>query len=402
MNSEIYQSITQQDYESVAGPDWPSYNHFQSGLPIPDFVRNEIKQMLTGPKPFDNQAFCVLPFYSIEIPNKTVCCLLPADTDVDLVQRQMLLGIRPEACSKCWNLEDSGFKSDRQFKNETLNFYFDQDLHSLFEQCQQGKNNTVHYKIDTSNTCNSTCVTCSGYCSSLWGQLEHRNGARTYKNWSLTLDQVSPDINFTHAKSILFRGGEPLLSHTNFKILEKLVDHNNTSCFISFVTNGSIELNQQQKNLLSQFSNVNMCFSIDGVGKVFEYMRYPLKWDQLLKNLDYCRENNNIMISSSFTVTNLNLWYFDEITNWFEQNQIKYIVNPVYYPSHFSPGALPKHVKEKILKKINNPILTKLLSKHSSLDDQNYLNFQKEIAKQDTWKNIRLQDYLPEVHELLN
>jgi hypothetical protein len=214
--------------------------------------------MLTGPRKLDNIAYCVLPFFGIELPSKTVCCLLAKDYNIDLIKRNMLDGQRPTACQKCWNLEDAGFKSDRIIKNETLDFYFDQDLVQLFEECQQGKNTTVHYKIDTSNTCNSTCITCSSKSSSLWGQLENRNGINTSKNWSLTLDQVMPDINFKKAQSIGFRGGEPLLSETNFKILEKLREHGNTDCFINFTTHGGVKLTQQQKNILSKFTNINI------------------------------------------------------------------------------------------------------------------------------------------------
>jgi organic radical activating enzyme len=401
MNLEKYQKINQRDYEAVAGPDWPSYSDFQQHNSVDPSVYAEIDDMLTGPLDFTNSAFCVLPFFGMEIPSQKACCLFSTDDAIEDIKSSMLQGQRPRACSTCWSLEDAGIKSDRMIKNETLDFYFDQDLSSLFEQCQQGKNSVVHYKIDTSNTCNSTCVTCNSTLSSLWGQLESQNGVTPYKNWSLTADQVLPDIDFAQAKSIGFRGGEPLLSRTNFEILQKLIDHGNTNCFVNFTTNGSVELTQTQKNILSHFSSVNMCFSIDGVGPVFEYLRYPLKWEVLLKNIDYCK-THNIMVSASFTVSNLNLYYFTEIVNWFDSNQIRYLVNCVYSPACFSPSALPYEIKQKILARVNNPSITKFLSNHSQQDDLNYQELLKETAKQDKWKGIRLQDYLPELYKLLD
>ena len=400
MNLEKYKNITQRDYEAIAGPDWPSYDDFQLNQSVESFVYAEIDEMLTGPRKLDNLAYCVLPFFGLELPSQTPCCLLPVNHDIDLIKRNMLDGQRPTACQKCWNLEDAGFKSDRIIKNETLDFYIDQDLTQLFEECQQGKNTIVHYKIDTSNTCNSTCITCNSKNSSLWGQLEIRNGIKTSKNWSLTLDQVMPDINFKKAQSVGFRGGEPLLSDTNFKILEKLIEHGNTDCFINFTTNGGVKLTQKQKKILSKFTNINMCFSIDGVGPVFEYLRYPLKWELLLKNIDYCK-NHGIIPSVSYTVSNLNVLYFTDTIKWFEQNQLKYIVNPVYTPEQFSPNSLTYSVKNIILEKINDSTITALLSKHTDRDEINYKKFQVSIAEQDVWKGIRLHDYLPELHKLL-
>lgn len=402
MNLKKYQNISLRDYEAVAGPDWPSYTEFQLHNCVESYVYDEIDAMLAGPRILHNPAFCVLPFYGIELQNSqnTVCCLLPNNYDLDKIKSDMLSGQRPSACQKCWNLEDRGIKSDRQIKNETLDFYFDKDLHTLFDQCKEGKNFRAHYKIDSSNTCNSTCITCNSESSSLWGQLETRNGVTAKKNWTLQLDSFSNSIDFKSAKSIGFRGGEPLLSATNFEILENLIKHGNNDCFINFTTNGGVRLNQRQKDILSEFSNVNMCFSIDGTGPVFEYLRHPLRWELLVENIDHCR-SNGIGISSSYTLSNLNILYHDVTTAWFDQNQIRYLVNPVYSPSHFRPSALPIEVKSCVLQTLKDSGISNLLINHSDQDEQDYKIFQQEIAKQDHWKNIKMHNYLPELCDLL-
>lgn len=400
MNLKKYQNISQQDYEAVAGTDWPSYNQFQQHESVAPFVYAEIDAMLTGPREFNNSTFCILPFYGMEIPSRTACCLLSTNNSLEDIRSDMLQNRRPAACNKCWTLEDAGIKSDRMVKNETLDFYSDRDIISFFEECQQGQYSTVHYKIDTSNTCNSTCVTCNSSASSLWGQLESRHASTPHKSWSLNYDQVAPDIDFARAKSIGFRGGEPLLSATNFEILQKLIEYNNTNCFINFTTNGSVVLNQKQKDILAQFSNVNMAFSIDGIDSVFEYLRYPLKWEQILKNIDYCK-SVGIIVSTSFTISNLNILYFDKTIKWFDQNQIRYFINPVYNPVYFKPSSLPKSVKDKILT-LSGPTVANFLSVHTELDEINYAKFCREIDKQDRWKGIKMKDYLPELAELLD
>ena len=124
-----------------------------------------------------------------------------------------------------------------------------------------------------------------------------------YSQYQIDLDAA--DINYGSAKRVGLLGGEPLFDPKTFEILQKLIDHNNTSCFISLITNGSIHLNAKQLDLLNQFTDLNICISIDGVGPVFEYMRWPGKWSNLLENiLQYKSITKNISVS--YTISSLN------------------------------------------------------------------------------------------------
>jgi MoaA/NifB/PqqE/SkfB family radical SAM enzyme len=320
--------------------------------------------------------------------------------DLQLVKQQMLSGERPSTCNKCWKLEDMGLKSDRQIKNETLDWYFNRDIKLIVDDCRDNRNSIIHYKIDTSTVCNATCVTCSSNSSSAWAQLERKHGEKPAKTWQIKLNDVILDIDYKNAKSIGFRGGEPFLSDTNFYILEKLIEHNNLDCFISFTTNGSLDITEYQKKILSQFKNVNFCFSIDGVGVVFEYLRYPLTWSKLLENIEYCKQNN-ILISASYTISNVNIFYHDETTAWFNSQNINYINNLVTMPTYFKPSSLSQLIKQSIISQKNNLEITKLLQNHIDNDDTEYLKFLNEIHKQDCWKGINIADYLPEFAKLI-
>lgn len=311
----------------------------------------------------------------------------------------MLQGQRPSACNKCWALEDAGAKSDRQIKNETLDLFTNIDLEHLIAQCQSGENKIIHYKIDTSNTCNSACMTCSGISSNTWNKVLKKNNLLTYRNWKILPDQTTNWVDYANAKIISFRGGEPFLSDTNFYILEQLIEHGNTDCFVSFVTNGSFSLSKHQKEILSKFSNLNFCFSIDGIGPVFEYVRWPLKWSDIENNINWCREQN-IDVSVSYTLSNINLFYHDETVKWFKDNRINYLVNPVYDPAHFQPRALPQSIKQQLAQYLNDEEVVAWLT-HSSEDDKRYTRFQAEVVKQDSMKNISIRDYLPELVGLL-
>ena len=375
------------------------FAQFQLRVDVPEFVYAELDNMIRPLEGFSHPTFCVLPFYAIEYPSKAACCLLRYPNNLDDIKIKMLQGQRPDECKACWSLEDAGLKSDRQLKNQTLDFYSDVDLEQLIEDCKQGKNKTIHYKIDTSNTCNSACVTCKGEFSSTWNKVLKKNKLPVSADWKILPDQTNEWIDYASAKSVTFRGGEPFLSDTNFYILEQLIVNDNLNCFISFVTNGSFSLSRRQKEILSKFPNLNFCFSIDGIGPVFEYLRWPLKWSNIEENIEWCRLQN-IAVSISYTLSNVNLYYHAETIKWFQDHNINYLIASVQHPAHFRPQALPADVKQQLAQRSDGDAIQSWLT-HSPTDDEQYKKFQKEIAKQDGMKNISIRDYLPELVALL-
>jgi MoaA/NifB/PqqE/SkfB family radical SAM enzyme len=396
-----YYWVNKQDYEDVSGPDWPSYEIFCQHTDVKEAIYQELDSMLSQPQKFVHPSFCVLPFYGTELPTNTPCCLISGN-NFDKIKQEMLLGKRPRSCHKCWHLEDNGMVSDRILKNSTLDFYLNKDIHKIFQDCQNGQYETIHYKIDTSNTCNATCITCDENLSTAWAKLKQKNNVAIKRGaWRISQSRLKEKINFHTAKIISFRGGEPFLSKTNFDILERLIEHGNHNCFISFVTNGSFKLSKHQKQILKHFDKLNFCFSIDGTGPVFEYLRYPLQFAQIKQNILYCQDNN-IDASVSYTLSNINLLYHSRTVDWFKEQNLSYLLNPVYDLSHFGPSALPQHIKKYIHQNYNHPDIEQYLLNHSPQDDSNFQNFMLEIDKQDTWKNLKLKYYLPELASLLD
>ena len=63
---------------------------------------------------------------------------------------------------------------------------------------------------------------------------------------------------------------------------------------------------------MQNFKNVSFNVSIDGIGKRFEYLRFPGKWNKVEQNLDKIhkwREEGKIHVGVTNTVTILNLMY---------------------------------------------------------------------------------------------
>jgi hypothetical protein len=393
----LYQQITEHDYQLMSGPDWPSYQEFISGAQIEKSVADELDSMLisTSQKQQNISNFCVMPFYGWEYPTNTHCCLLPNDYDLGSIQTDMLNNQRNPQCHKCWTLEDAGITSERQIKNFTLDYYTNTDILYLYDQCVAKQNTTSHYQIAASNFCNATCVTCNDKSSTAWGDLLKNTTKSTVPLKLFKEHTVQPHVDYTAARFVGFKGGESTMIRTHWNIIEQLIEHKNFDCCVSFVTNGSFTLTDRQKYLLSQFKNVNFNFSIDGVGAVFEYMRYPISWDKINDNISWAR-NQKFTVSSTYTISNLNIYYHNQTIKWFEDNNIRYLENVVYDPVHFAPKSLSKSIKQKIISSSESQLIQNMLNQHVDSDDVNYQECLKQIQFQDQLKNIRIQDYVPE------
>ena len=339
--------------------------------------------------------FCVLPWYSREISGKkhVACCLLPDNHNIELIKIDLLNGVRNTSCSKCWDIEDIGNTSRRQQENIFLDYKLDRDLSRIKADCETNNHNINMYQIMTSNLCNQACVSCSSTFSSKWADIDRKIGNVPIKSFTLNVDSLN--IDFRTAKRITLLGGEPLFDPTSFTILQKLVDADNTSCFVSLVTNGSITLSKPQLDLLSKFSDLNICISIDGIESRFEYMRWPAKWPVLLKNLETYRKIAKT-ISISYTISALNAIYYNETVEWFNNNNLNYNHNVVAGPAWLALKNMSDSIRQ-ILQ--DNTFFKKYV--YSDNKGISLTEFSKHIQLQDQVKKIHIKNYLTEIWKLI-
>jgi sulfatase maturation enzyme AslB (radical SAM superfamily) len=196
-------------------------------------------------------------------------------------------------------------------------------------------------------------------------------------------------------------GGEPLYEKKNFDLLEHIIELGNSNVFLSMVTNGSVELTTRQKQVLSKFKNINFSVSIDGTESVFEYLRFPLKWTDLGCNLDFFREITD-NISANYTLSNLNILYHNQTTEWFDKNNIVYSVNPIYTPAWLQPRALPESIKKVLKQQLSATDYNTFIGPiHTDQDQQNFQKMLEQTKIQDIAKKIKMEDYLPELYNML-
>jgi sulfatase maturation enzyme AslB (radical SAM superfamily) len=416
-------SMTPDLYNDVADPDWPSLELLHTAENIPDTVLDKVNIMIEEWElaQENSKNFCSLIFFGNEyrIANRfqgLQCC---KEENAAKVQQEFLKGHRPSACSRCWDSESAGFESARQLGNRTMDHLLDKSLVSLRQLCVEEKHETYYYKIETGNLCNATCVTCGSLLSSAWGALERKNGKTPFPQRRVLIDKTGMrfdkktfdndqffSINYKKAKFINFLGGETTLESANFNILKNLIECNNTDCAISFTTHGNFNLTEEQQSIIAKFPNMQFNFSIDGINKVYQYLRYPLSWDKCQHNIQYCK-NNGIEISISVVLSNLNLLYFDELVNWINENQIPYHVN--FAVNHqieqehalYGNTVLSSRVKSLLLDNNPSDFIKNILRQHNTSDDAIYELFLQDLAEKDKWKGIKIDDYLPEFASII-
>lgn len=325
--------------------------------------------------------FCVMPWYSQEIHlvsnTETVCCWLQDRINLSQLRHDFANGKKPQACRKCWQNENQGIESRRQMENRFLDFKLNRDIEKIQHDAMNEQAQVNLYQVFVGSTCNGTCVTCGPNFSSAWRKIENQQISIREENAVIdrTFEQWSHGVNWAQAKRFNILGGEPLLIKRSFDILKKLIEVSNTDCRVSFVTNGNVMLSPGQIDLITQFSDISCCVSIDGLERTFEYIRYPLSWSTLLRNLEIYREIFTTL-EVSFTVSNLNYRERDKIQQWFREQNLLFIENYVTQPEWFAYQVTPDH---------------HLWSK-----------FVQEIKRQDSMKKIRIDDYIPHIAAMIN
>ena len=113
------------------------------------------------------------------------------------------------------------------------------------------------------------------------------------------------------------------------------------------------------EKLVQHFKSVGLGLSIDGIGKTYNYLRHPAKWEDVEKNILLYKQleenikSKNFGISVSHTISWINAWELPEFHDYFKYTAPRFKIwnNIVHRPKHMSLTHLPQTAKDKIYKK---------------------------------------------------
>ena len=279
----------------------------------------------------------------------------------------------PKECRKC-QLEEQNIGKSRRTDREIMG------------------PGITHLDLRFGNSCNLKCITCGSLSSS---SINNEASEMKAKNIipinTININNVDNwyDERFFEYFSnlplieVALAGGEPMM----IKYLPEFLDRLDRSVKIRFTTNGTI-CNPKLFKLLQKFNIVVMTVSMDAIGKRIEYIRYGTKWEDIERNTLMYKDNFNVDISPCFSV--LNTLYADEIFEWADKNNIRlYDDNILITPEHLSVQHAPDSLKSQFNRFHN------WFEKPSDLNHQK--TFIHNTMVMDSYRNIRIQDYLPEV-----
>lgn len=214
----------------------------------------------------------------------------------------------PEECSACKAYELAGETSVRQHSIAK---------HNLFEKYSE---QYLILDLAPNNICNAACFTCDPASSSFY--------AKTFGTKLLTsanFDDVASLIT-DKVIQIEFSGGDPLYS----KLIDKMEPYLTSSVKkIRINTNGSTYFDFTK--LLQQKIIIELTLSIDAVGPLFNYIRWPLDFDTVDSNIQKWIELRKayprLQLSINAVVSALNVSKLSSIEQYAKENNIGHYFN---------------------------------------------------------------------------
>ena len=339
------------------------------------------------------------------------------------VKDQFLKGDVPPECARCLRDEKQNIKSERQFANQNYGIVGNKPAEYYLKRLE--KENLKHpedYNLDITNLCNLKCQMCSGESSS---KLLIENNALGIQNLDQKdydvsdekLQKLISDIVGNNVTNVTLQGGEPLMNPKIILLLKKLSTKDLASSMSVWITTNGTQHTEKLHDVLSKFKEVKLTFSIDGVGRTNDYLRYPSNWAGIENNVKKFKKLNNATHQISFTVQNLNLLDIANMIKFSNKNKIHLKLNLLFAPGYLQLHVLTKKILKKALDNLEtvdhvdtihvtnfDTIKEKI---QSALQDNklthNELSTLKEIIfKRDSYRKIHIKDYLPEIVEGLN
>ena len=312
--------------------------------------------------------FCVMPFvHSFVTPDIISPCCAYTDQlklnskeqywnseQLKNIQKNMLDNVRDTGCDICWKKEDRGYSSLRQHSNQIYKDHV--------EDIKQDKKADHPFYIDLrlGNLCNLKCRMCvSEWSSQIAGEiLDNPN-----EDWIDTPTQKVIELDddtwelldkwLPHVRRVFMTGGEPTIIKRNLDYINKIISNGRSKEVELIFTTNATNINQKFIEIGKEFKSVSYNVSIDAVGTLAKYIRYPSDWATIENNL----KNIKWGVSLNTTIQWLNMTRLNEIFDYIENCGIAF--GGVWFqlvtdPAYLDPIYAPKFMKEKCISDIDN------------------------------------------------
>ncbi len=291
------------------------------------------------------------------------------------VRAEMLQGKWPAMCERCRRSEEAGAVSTRTHLNQRFGRWESEVLAQTTPDGSLSEARVRYADIRLGNTCNLTCRMCNPSASARW--VKHYNqvqaigkrlpvadlAALEESNWvkrqpvESLIEQSLPSVEGLH-----FAGGEPLIIPEMLDALELCIRAGRSAEIdLSYNTNITV-LPNRVKRLWPHFRSISLICSVDGFGKLNEYIRRPSKWDDIDKNLRLLEQNfDEWKLRYVFCNTTVQVYnvlqlgdLFDYLAENFRRVAPAPLLTPLYEPPYLSIAILPPRLKDIARERLSN------------------------------------------------
>jgi len=288
------------------------------------------------------------------------------------LRKQFLKGEQPKACNSCWEREDLVGQSRRLWFNKKFMKSDSAFINGEIPDTYKVPNPKFYQAdINLSNVCNLKCRMCGSWASNSWFEEElalAKIDKRYEKNSNpVPLQQYGlEDLRsmLPHLKDVRridFKGGEPMMAKHHNQFLQWLIDEGMTDIELFYTTNGTVQ-NPKILKLLSHFKRVSICFSIEGTGDLYRYIRGgKYKIEDFEKTLAVYDKLENVQIMFNVTLQNYNIFNLPDLYMYLHELEDKYnrvsanssFTTICNKPAYLSPLNIPDHLRDKAIENLS-------------------------------------------------
>ena len=315
-------------------------------------------------------------------------------------------GLRPDSCRECWTREDKGIRSPRADK---MAWHGDTSPTAV-------ELATLHYNVPP--LCNAKCITCGPDLSSAWAA----EIAKLYPNMPgnrvfniIRHAPVELKLDLTQLYLVYFNGGEPMLSKdinlvlNEIKLQRQTLEH----VHLQINTNCSIWPSEEDIELWSQCGKISLMCSIEAVGQQFEYIRYPLNWQEVSANVKkfatITPKHHPIMCMLVPNIGIHNVLEYGKLLDWFDTlendhpGHKTYDINPMLTGGPLALTNASENLKQMMLDSLSNDSRLDVIRKfiqntESTGNNQSWIEYLEKTI--DHRRNLNWRETFPLLSQL--
>jgi hypothetical protein len=251
----------------------------------------------------------------------------------------------------------------------------------------------ISFDYRFSNLCNFKCRMCGEQLSSTWESEKKINNLWSPENQPFMIPEIKDamktfqddvvEVEFRDAVSrgiveeCYWVGGEPLMYDVHWWALEEMISNGSAkNCYMRYNSNLS-RVQFGNKNLyyyLPHFKDWLMCASIDGTGKIGEYILTGLKWDEWLKNFKQGLElpNGQHRMMIDLTITGPGMFSLKDLFDLSQELDVR-IETKIMFAFHpdimFTPLSWPRDILNEMIDELLAYMEPKSTDKQRTLVD---------------------------------